>query len=206
MELQVTTIGAFMESVDQDRYFLIEKHPNRDGYATKLVALRECDIREVASKSVTVLWDERAEYAVLTLLGRADQPSVVVVSAGEAQAVVSTPRFALVRDEGVRRLNYLYPVRDESRITTYAHVLAVLSEAWKQDGCTDTARLIGEGVEYAQMDFERVQPLLVYWTDDEPTYQRLFAAAYAACYSKRVLERESRETEHGQSSEGSQAY
>ncbi len=156
MELQVTTIGAFMANMDQDRYFLIEKQQTAEGYETKLVALRECDIGEVASRRVTVLWDERAEYAVLTLLGRADPPSVVVVSAGLALSRGGTSRFVLVRDEGARRPKYLYPVRDESRITTYAHVLAVLSEAWKQDGCTDTARLIGEGVEYAQMDFERV--------------------------------------------------
>jgi len=199
MELQVTTIGAFMASVDQDRYFLLEKHQTAEGYSTRLVALRECDIREVAGQLVTVLWDERAAYAVLTLLNRADPPSVVVVAAGLAQAAVSTPRFIFPGSVGRPTPTYLYPVRDADRIAIYAHMLAVGNESWKQDGCMDTAVLVREGSDYAQLDFDRRQPPLVYWTDDEPAYMRLFAAAYAACYSMRVLERRVRETEHGQS-------
>src|SRR5206468_10752690 len=142
----------------------------------------------------TVLWDERAEHAVLSLLNRADPPTVVVVSGGLAQAAGGTPHGVLLGNDCRPTPTYLYPVRDADRIATHAHMLAVLNESWKQDGCVDTEVLVREGSDYAQLDFERVQPPLVYWTDDEPAYMRLFAAAYAACYSMCVLERRVRET------------
>jgi hypothetical protein len=53
----------------------------------------------------------------------------------------------------------------------------------------DAEELLKEGVEYAQLDFERPQPSGTYWTDDEPQYLRIFATAYARAYRRCVHHR-----------------
>ncbi len=84
---------------------------------------------------------------------------------------------------------YLFPVAQCNAIMTMAEMLAVLNESWKQDNCTDAQELLQEGMAYAQLDFDRPQLHGVYWTDDEPQYQRIFAAAYARAYRHCVANR-----------------
>jgi hypothetical protein len=101
----------------------------------------------------------------------------------------------------LRQPSYLFPLACIDAIMNMAEMLAVLNESWKRDNCLDEKELLREGMEYAQLDFDRPQPPLVYWTDDEPRYQRIFAVAYARRYRDLVRERRA-----GGQSEGCNAY
>src|SRR5438105_4287505 len=160
----ITTLGQFLGSLKPDTFFVAE--PEADG--TRCYFPIE-DLSSIPGNDpiwqspIVVLWMD-AHTVLISYPTRPDPICKLIVS-----------KHKVFAPKPVTRAVYLFPVANVNAIMNMAEMLAGLNESWKRDNCLDARKLVKEGMEYAQLDFDRPQPQGQHWTDDEPQYQRIFA-------------------------------